>query len=597
MRKSLIHLAAASLIAISMLAISACGSTSIVPWTNYPHLWPTAKAQPWLVILCKVNDNSTEPSGLSALANRFLTVGGGGQGNMADYYSDVSYGAISLLDTRVIGWYTAPFSTADLIGKGGRLAGPQYRGEVVKECANAVPEEDAGFGGYWGIIAVLNIVSGAGACDIGQHPMQIHGTNYNLGCIVFDPDSMFTAFAAHEIGHGYGLVHSFNDTGCEYCDAFDMMSALDTYRFAGANFPPSAETAADLSSHGGDFYDGPGLDVPNLLQLGWIPSNRIATYHIGDPKTTYTLTALSHPSGNQPLTVEAIGTDPNDIYTVEYRQDDGWDAGLPGNTVLIHEYKKTQSPWSYLILSNAQYAGEWLPGMTYNNLTLGLSVKVLSIDSGSGTATVELGLPQLFGSQPHIAIVAPSDGSSVAVNQPVKLVATATDFEGKTLPDSEVTWKVNGTPIGTGKIISTSFPTAGPQMITATATDRGESASQSITLNVLQATVGPSPTAGQPPTVQILSPTSGQNFILNGSGSATVTLASSASAGVVSYQWSDSLGLISDTQADDSVTINPTQAQAGCNMTTDTLTLTVTDNNNQSASTDVQFTIDRGCIQ
>jgi hypothetical protein len=588
-------IAAACLIAM-MLGVSACDSSgsTVVPWHNYPHIALTTTNKPWLVILCKVNDNNTEPAGVLEQARRFLTVGGMGQGNIADYYSDVSYGAISLVGTRVIGWYTAPFSTADL-GSGGRLSGPNKRYERVKECANAVPDADADFGGYWGIIMITNIVNDGGACAIGQLPMEIHNQTYNEGCVVFDPDSLYTAFAAHEIGHGYGLVHSFDSTKCEYCDQWDIMSALNTYRFAGANFLPSTETQQYLSSHGGDYYDGPGLNAPNLLQLGWIPSTRIATYHIGSPNTTITLTALSHPISADPLTVEIVSTDdPNDIYTVEYRQKDGWDAGIPANAVLIHEYQIGQNPWSFLQRNNAPISGEWLPGMTWLDPVPSVSVEVKSIDASAGTATVTIGPPQLFSSKPNISIAAPANGSTFAVGQQFQLVATATNYAGQTLPDSEVTWQVNSTTLGTGKILTTSLPAPGTYTIIATANDSGESASASVTVNIVQ-----EPTATPPPkpTVQILSPTAGKSFLISPNGSFTLTLASSASAGVIAYKWSDSLGLFTDANANDTLTVNVPQSKVGCGGATDTITLTVTDNHNQTASAQVMITIAVECIQ
>jgi M6 family metalloprotease-like protein len=549
-----------------------------VPWHNYPHLWATPTFKPLLVIFCKVSDNSAEPPGLMLNVQRFLTVGGSGQGNMTDYYADTSYGAISLAGSKVIGWYTAPFSTADL---NGQLSGPGNRWKRVQACANVVPDADIDFGSYASIIMIPNIINDDGACwGDGPHDMTIHNQTYHVGCVVLDGNGLYTSLAAHEVGHSFGLVHSYDNSSCEYCDQFDLMSAFNNYRFTGANFAPFKGS------------DGPGLGVPNLLQMGWIPPGRITTYHIGDAETTSTLTALSHPAGNHPLTVEIVGSDPNNITTVEYRQTDGWDAGLPDNTVLIHQYRKGQVPWSFLIRSNATYSGEWLPGMNYSDLA-GFGVTVVSIDAGSATATVKIGLPTLFTPKPSIQIVSPANGSSFAVGQSFSLVATATSFTNQILPDAEVTWQANGQPIGTGKILTTSFASPGVYTISATATDHGQSASQSITVFVVKQ---PTATPLSKPTVQILSPTQAQNFQFTDPGSFTMTLASSASSGVVSYQWSDSVGLISDTKANDTVTLTPTSQQVPCGTTNDTVKLKVTDKHNQSASTSVTITIQRVCI-
>lgn len=588
----------------AMLSASACNSSgnTVVPWHNYPHLFSSAANKPWLVIMCKVNDNNTEPSDLLYQTQRFMTVGGGGQGNLADYYSDVSYGAISLVGTKVMGWYTALFSTKDL---NTTLAGPGNRYKRVALCADAVPDADVDFGAYWGIVMVTNIPNDGGACYDGQQQwMQIHNHTYNLGCVVFDANSLFTAFAAHEIGHGYGMDHSYDNqkSACgaapgEYCDKWDIMSALNTMRFAGANFPPSADTQTYLSTHGGDYFDGPGYAAPNLLWYGWLPSNRIATFHIGGSQTTYTLTALSHPSGSNPLTVEIIGSNPNDIYTVEYRQKDGWDAGIPQNTVLIHEYKRGQSPWSFLVNNPTMGSGEWLPGMTWNDIspTHLVGVQVKSIDAGAGTATIVIGPPNPFSGAgaPKITISAPVNGSTFSVGQQFHLVATATNSLGGALPDSDVTWKTGATTLGTGKIVATSLSSPGTYVITATANDNGQTASASVTIHI---TSLPAPTPLPLPTVQILSPNAGETFSFVLGGSFSLTLASSASAGVVSYAWSDSRGLFTDTNANDSLTITPPTTKVACGQQNDTITLVVTDNHGQKASAQVKIILSVTCI-
>src|SRR5215469_8447247 len=117
-------------------------------------------------------------------------------------------------------------------------------GRGVRECHSPRDAAKINFGSYWGIIMVTNHRNDGGACSVGRESMEIQGKTYDLACVVFDPDSMYTAFAGHEVGHGLGFQHSYDllrqkcgGSPGEYCDPYDIMSALDTKQFDAINFP------------------------------------------------------------------------------------------------------------------------------------------------------------------------------------------------------------------------------------------------------------------------------------------------------------------------------------------------------------------------
>jgi hypothetical protein len=368
------------------------------------------------------------------------------------------------------------------------------------------------------------------------------------------------------------------------------------YGFAGGRFVPVSSDPSSPCDPSHKTYDGPGVGAPELLQQGWIPENRIAAYHIGAPSATFTLTALSHPSGGHPLTAEIIGSNPDDIYTVEYRQKDGWDAGLPNNTVLIHRYKKGQVPSSILLKNAATYPGEWLPGSVWNDGSVSnstVSVTVSTIDPTSGTATIVIGPPKPFFVPPKISILSPLNGSFYAVGQQVMFAATATNWAGNALPDADVTWTANANPIGADKILTTTLTAPGTYTITATANDNGDTASAHVIVNFVAEPTPPPPAI---PTVHILSPTGGQTFQSSASGF-SMSLIANVSAGVVKYQWADSLGLLSDTNANDTVTLIPTPQQVpSCASVSDTVELTVMDSQGHTVSAAVPITIKGECV-
>ncbi len=581
-----------------LLGVTACqgGATTAVSWKNYPHLFSQPLTyKPLLVIMCKVSDNSVEPKGLMDYAKRFFTVGGSGTGNITDYYSDVSYGALSLASTKVIGWYTASFTTADL-QNWSYLAGPFNRYKRVQLCAEAVTDSDIDFNDYWGVIAVTNILNDGGACfGDGKGPLTIHNQTYNLGCAVLDQDSLDTAFAGHEVGHALGFVHSFRLPNVEYGDLWDIMSALATYQFAGGNYaPPNVKV--------GDVYDGPGMAAPNLLLNGWIPQKRIAVYHSGDLQTTITLTALSHPSGNQPLVAEIIG-DPDDIYTVEYRQKDGWDAGIWNDAVLIHQFRPKEIPWSYLVPSPSW--GQWFAGQTWNGLSdsaidIPAMVTVKSIVPDAGTATIVIGPSSAATAtpNPHIIgrIVKPTPEQKVtALDRRVSLQLSA----AVTGQATRFAWNDSLGLFTDAKQNDTVIFTAPSGMacgyhkdtITLRVTD---GAGQSSTSQV-QISIEFTPCAAPQPTAQILAPTSGQTISAVMFSAFQFPISSTASADVVSYAWSDSLGLLSDTKQNDTVALTA-QSPLVCGNNSDTIKLKVTNQYNQAATVTVPVTIAVTCI-
>ncbi len=385
-----------ALIGVLLLTTTGCPqgipASHLVPWGGYPTIQGFSQFPHWLVLKCTFSDDRaarTLPTDLNpaitdldTLINLFLGLGGVGTGNVIDYYRDVSYGAVDL-ETNIHGWFDAPFASNNTLDRHDR----------IQQCANAVPDsEGIDFSEFDGIIMVTNKPQDGGAAAVGKTGITIKDHDYSLGLVVFDSNSMYTAFASHEVGHGLGFTHSFDDATppVEYGDPFDVMSALRTRQFFDSNYP------AEGAESGNTVGAGPGLDLPNLLKLSVLPASRIATHQVDTPVESVTITSLSHPGNNLPLGVELVDPgDPHSIITVEFREPDGWDAGLSVATVLIHQYLDNAAPYSFLQrhapLNDGLDTGNYQQGYLWTNRNISrFIVFVNTIDTTAHTATVSL---------------------------------------------------------------------------------------------------------------------------------------------------------------------------------------------------------------
>jgi hypothetical protein len=388
---------------IASLIMSTCGPLSSPPVTdaakrpNYPKIAEESKISSWLVVKCRLSNVQDIPSGLDSTISHFLTIQGNGYGNIIDYFYDVSYGAANI-STKVIGWYNAPYDSRTVV--------TLSRSQRIEQCMDAIPEgERPDISDTYGIIGVENGINDAGAQGTGQITLNFWGGPHTLGCVWFDPASLFTDFAAQEVGHGLGLDHSFDDTGrnCggrpgEYCDKWDIMSSMGVFWFIDTNWPQVPGFATTLPHPA---WGGPGMSLPSLFKMNWIPFRNFRSWPIGPPqKRTFTLHALSHPEAGAAMALEINGG-PGNLYSIEYRQADGWDAGFASNPgvpgkvsaqrglVLVHRVQETEP--AGVLLSNAD-EGAMLPGDVKDVPTSfnGATIRVLSFNPDRGTAQIEL---------------------------------------------------------------------------------------------------------------------------------------------------------------------------------------------------------------
>ncbi len=290
------------------LAVAA-GAATIAP-VSPAEAVPVRTQDGWSVLACRFSDVAAMPHSTPYFSSMFGAAGAG-TGGLYDYFNDQSYGKHKI-NVTVRGWYTMPFTKAQ--------EAPKSRWDKINDCVAT-----AARGGYTvptghRIVVLTNSQQDSGSAG---------------GRVLLDPGAWNVRFAAHEMGHGYGLDHSYsNDLTYqnaswsgpgEYDDMWDEMSAQHVYSTAG--------------TYG---QRGTGLNAFHRDKLGWIPKNRITTFGAnGVSAATVSLAPLNVPAAGGSLLVR-VPYNPGDLfnyYTVEYQRKTGWSNGIPSDTVLIHDVK------------------------------------------------------------------------------------------------------------------------------------------------------------------------------------------------------------------------------------------------------------------
>jgi hypothetical protein len=247
---------------------------------------------------------------------------------LAQYWRDITYGSWDLSGSVVDDtWYTMAVTNEQWRNLPGR-------DKRIDACVSASGRSTSGYQ----VVAFVNSDGDA-------------GSDGSRSLIASDIANL--TFVAHEVGHGFGWGHSFDDSPQksawwsgpgEYFDTWDIMSAMSVFTF----------------QHPLGVVAGPEMNAPYRAKQALVPAHRIA--RLSPSALTggvrLKLAALNRPEAGGPLMVR-IGEDDNNYFVVEYRVPTLWDQGIPQPAVLV---RRVSSGTSYLVTGDG---AERLVGSVY----------------------------------------------------------------------------------------------------------------------------------------------------------------------------------------------------------------------------------------
>ncbi len=296
----------------------------ISTWRDVPaDLLALYSAPPrrWAILLCNLKD--LPPAATSRdRYDQFFTEAGAGTESAYDYWRDMSYGVGGLGGTAVLGFFEIPHTSTELMAIGGSA----QRQRAFDWGIEAARSANARLNDFDHKVVVLN----GGGNDHGQ-------AGGGVTFVYADTTPLEPTFMFHELGHEFGLDHSFSDEPAPcalgdgrpgaYCDFTDIMSAMNVSSF---------QDAMNRKS-------GPSLNAVSRKRLGWLHRSRIRSFPAVGPPETLALASVNRPDVDGYLMVQFAGTSREDpaassTYTVEFRERSGWDRGL-NSRVIVHEIR------------------------------------------------------------------------------------------------------------------------------------------------------------------------------------------------------------------------------------------------------------------
>lgn len=298
---------------------------------------------------------------------------------LGHYWAEVSYGAISLEGSDVAGPYSMPhpssyYDTSD------PLSGFLDLFAIANDCiSEADPEID--FELFHGINLMFNHSVGNAGYG-GGIIIMVDGAQRFIPITWLAPGSSGSLhLVQHEMGHSFGLPHSAGPYGYVYDNPWDVMSAS----FSRCIWVEGYEDYGCSGHHTIAYHKE---------LLGWLQPSDIYTVTEGVQKGIR-LQRLAQPKngGYRLINIPSLYGDLGPHFTIEVRQEVGYDVGLPGEGVIIHEVLQARPEPAHVVdIDGDGDTGDagaiFVVGETFIHPT-GVSIRVASKQDSSYMIDVE----------------------------------------------------------------------------------------------------------------------------------------------------------------------------------------------------------------
>jgi M6 family metalloprotease-like protein len=282
------------------------------------------------------------------------------------FWQELSYSTLNVGgSTSVSKWYSLPqphsYYVYDMTGDG--RADLNFE-RITNDCVG-VADSVVDFRDFNGINLMFNGELDGSSWG-GSSTLTLDGLTKSW-MMTWEPVWGYTNLAVleHEMGHGFGLVHSTAPNGEVYKNEWDLMS--DT----GSNCSNSTDPVFGcLGQHIIAYYKD---------SQDWVPPSKVIKVNSGELKTI-TLERLALPQSAEKLVIYVPkGDSTSKFFSIEARKKIGYDVKLPGEGVIIHDVDTGRMNQAEVIdIDHNGDVGDdgaiWLPGETYEYVTLEMRI-------------------------------------------------------------------------------------------------------------------------------------------------------------------------------------------------------------------------------